>query len=43
MTDNAWKKWTAVRDKWDPNHRIGGFREQSGQIMNTLSFTTNGV
>jgi hypothetical protein len=34
MTDKAWEKWAAIREKWDPHRRIGGFREKSE--MNVL-------
>jgi len=38
MTDNAWKKWTAIREKWDPKRIIGGFREKTQ--MNVLTKET---
>lgn len=36
MSDSAWKKWTAIREKWDPKRHIGGFREKDA-IMNVLN------
>jgi hypothetical protein len=35
MSDVAWKRWTAIREKWDPERRIGSFREGKAE-MNKL-------
>jgi hypothetical protein len=34
MSDEAYKKFVAIREKWDPQRRIGGFREKGE--MNVL-------
>jgi hypothetical protein len=39
MTDEAWEKWVGIRDKWDPERRIGGFREKTK--MNVLEVVEN--
>jgi hypothetical protein len=38
MMDKAWKKWVGIREKWDPQRRIGSFREK--EPMNILKKTT---
>jgi len=42
MTDNTYAKWVAIRDKWDPHRRIGGFREKSQMNVLNKSYE-NGV
>jgi hypothetical protein len=44
MTDEAWKKWTGIREKWDPKRLIGGFREKSEMnILNKETSLKNGI
>jgi hypothetical protein len=44
MTDEAWKKWVGIREKWDPLRLIGGFREKSEMnVLNGSRQTTNGA
>jgi len=35
MSDRAWERWIAIREKWDPKRRVGGFREKNAR-MNVL-------
>jgi hypothetical protein len=41
MTDKAWKKWVAIREKYDPQRRIGGYHEKTE--MNVLTPSSKAI
>lgn len=38
MTDEAWKKWIAIRDKWDPERRSEGVQRETWTDYEYIEF-----